>query len=147
MKKLEFSIVIQAPRAKVWETMLADATYREWTSLFCEGSYYEGSWEQGQRIRFLGPGGSGMASVIAENRPHEYLSIKHLGMVSGGVEDTESDKVKSWSGALENYTFLPAGEGTELKIDLDVEADWEQFMLGAWPKALGKLKSLCEAAD
>jgi hypothetical protein len=88
MKKLHFSIIIQANRETVWDAMLAPDTYRLWTAEFAVGSYFESSWATGERIRFLVPGGSGMTSVIVENRPHEFLSTKHLGYIANGVEDT-----------------------------------------------------------
>ncbi|HSP92676.1 MAG TPA: hypothetical protein VLN08_17305 [Vicinamibacterales bacterium] len=59
MKTLQFAIDIRASRQTVWDTMLALDTYRVWTAEFAEGSYYEGSWEQGARIRFLVPSGPG----------------------------------------------------------------------------------------
>ena len=39
--------------------MLADDTYREWTSAFHPGSYYKGDWSEGSKILFLGPGDDG----------------------------------------------------------------------------------------
>ncbi len=47
--------------------MLEDATYREWTSAFNEtGSYYEGDWNPGSEIRFLGPDDEGsLGGMIA----------------------------------------------------------------------------------
>ena len=78
MKRLQFSIDIRAPRATVWRKMLEQESYRDWTSEFTEGSYYEGSWEQGSKIRFLSPGGEGMVAEIAESRPLEFVSIRHL---------------------------------------------------------------------
>src|SRR5688572_4275671 len=60
MQKINFSTTINAPRDVVWDTMLKDATYREWTSAFNpHGSWYEGSWEEGSTIRFLGPDENG----------------------------------------------------------------------------------------
>lgn len=41
MKKLRFSIEIEAPTA--WRKMLEQEPYRGWTSVFTEGSYYQGS--------------------------------------------------------------------------------------------------------
>jgi hypothetical protein len=35
----------------VWETMLSPDGYRVWTAAFTEGSYFSGSWEQGQKIQ------------------------------------------------------------------------------------------------
>lgn len=144
-KRIQFSTTIEAPPAQVWETMLGDEGYRQWTRVFAEGSYFEGSWEAGSRIRFLGPSGEGMVSEIAESRPHEFLSIRHLGEVKHGVEDTESEEVRSWAPAYENYTFEAVSEGTLLVVDQDVTADWEQYLKDTWPKALALLKQLCEA--
>ncbi len=142
--RLQFSTTINAPVAVVWKTMLDADSYRRWTSAFTEGSYYEGSWSQGSRIRFLSPSGDGMVAEIAENRPHEFISIRHLGYIANGVEDTTSDAIRAWAPAYENYTFQSVPEGTRLVVDQDVTANFEQFMKDTWPKALGLLKQLCE---
>ena len=55
MEKLRYSVTIDAPVQDVWTTMLNDATYREWTSVFNSESSYEGDWNQGSEIRFSGP--------------------------------------------------------------------------------------------
>lgn len=144
MKTLHFATIIHARRENVWETMLAPATYNLWTAEFAEGSRFEGSWAEGQRIRFLGPDGSGMTSVIARSRPHEFLSIKHLGFIKDGVEDTESEAVRAWAPAFENYTLSDAGSSTGLEVDIDVTPEFEDYMSNTWPRALAKLKALCE---
>lgn len=144
MKKIHMTTTIQTPRETVWQTMLSPDTYRIWTSAFTEGSYYEGSWEEGSRIRFRAPGGDGMVSVIAENRPHEFISIRHLGIIKGGVEDYDSEEVKKWASALENYTFEDEGSSTKLTIDQDITPEYEQQMSEMWTKALAKLKEIAE---
>jgi hypothetical protein len=144
MSKLYFNIDINAPRAEVERLMLAQDTYRLWTTAFCEGSYYEGSWDKGSRILFLGPDGNGMHAVIAEHRPAEYVSIKHEGCLMNGVEAEMPGG--DWSNAFENYTFVDNGKGTTVKIDIDVPAgDMEQMMKDMWPKALAALKNICES--
>jgi len=143
---LEFTIDIDAPRPAVWDAMLGPETYKVWTAPFCEGSHYIGSWEQGQKIRFLTPTGEGMVAEIAENRPHDYVSIRHLGEIArGGVEDTTSAKVRAWAPAYENYTFtgLPGG-GTRVRVSVESLPDYVEFMQQAFPKALRSLKELCE---
>ena len=148
MSKLNFSIVIDAPISKVWDTMLEDKTYRIWTEEFSPGSHYIGNWNQGSKILFLGPSNdgkiAGMVSRIKENKLHKYISIEHLGEVYDGVEDTTSDRVKVWAGALENYTFINKDGKTELVVDLDINAEFKEMFEGIWPKALQILKSLCE---
>jgi hypothetical protein len=144
MKTLHFSTVINAPREQVWDVMLGADTFKAWTVEFAEGSYFEGSWDEGQKIRFLIPDGSGMVSMITQNRPYEFISIKHLGIIKDGIDDTESDAARSWAPAYENYTFSDVGASTELKVDVDAPPDFEAFMEDAWPRALAKLKALCE---
>ena len=143
MSKLNFSIVIDAPISKVWDTMLEDKTYRIWTEEFSPGSHYIGNWNQGSKILFLGPSNdgklAGMVSRIKENKLHKYL-----GEVYDGVEDTTSDRVKVWAVALENYTFINKDGKTELVVDLDINEEFKEMFEGMWPKALQKLKSLCE---
>lgn len=144
MRKLTYTAVIEAPRETVWDRMLAPATYERWTVAFSEGSRYEGSWDEGARILFLGPEGGGMVSTIAANRRPSFLSIRHLGMLKDGVEDTTSEAVKAWAGAYENYTFSENGNGTELMVELDVAPEFEDYMNEAWPRALALLKETCE---
>lgn len=145
-KTLEFSVVIRAPREKVWHAMLFSPTYEQWTSAFMEGSRYEGGWNPGDRIRFLAPNGDGMVAEIAEHRRGEFVSIRHLGEINAGVEDTTSEKVRAWAPAHENYTFTDVDGGTQVRVDIDTAAEYEQFMRDTYPKALERLKALCETA-
>lgn len=150
MKKLHASIFINAPREKVWDVMLSDATYREWTTAFNPGSYFVGDWSTGSKMLFLGPnpdgtpGEGGMVSRVAENRRPEFMSIEHLGLVSNGVEDTESEAAKKWAPAFENYTFNEKDGGTELLVDMDVEEEYYTMFEEMWGKALPLLKSIVE---
>lgn len=144
-KTLHFRTRIRAPRERVWQLMLAPDTYRQWTDPFMEGSYYQGSWEAGQRIRFLTPMGEGMVAEVAEHRPCEFVSLRHLGMIAkDGSEDYDSESVRAWAPAYENYRFVDAEDGTEVQVDMDTMPGYEEFMEDAWPKALDRLKALCE---
>lgn len=152
MIKKHYSIQINAPREKVWDVMLQDATYREWTKPFNPpGSYYEGSWEEGSEIKFLGnaeDGSShsgGMFSRIKENRLHEFVSVEHIGMIdANGNIDTTSDEVKKWTPAFENYTFKDVEGGTEVLVDMDLTEEYADMFDDTWPKALQVLKELAE---
>lgn len=151
MIKITFNIEIHASKEKVWDVMLADQTYREWTTDFQPGSYYEGSWDEGSDIRFLAPGKdglpSGMISKIVRNIPNEYISIEHLGQVIDGKDDTESDDAKQWVGAHENYLLKETDGVTELTIELEggnVSQEMSDMLEAAWPAALEKLKHIAE---
>lgn len=145
MKTLHFSIVINAPRQKVWHVMLDKETYSKWTAAFMKGAYYEGSWQKGDRIKFLGPDTSGMSAVIAENRPFEFLSIKHIGPILEGAETNTSQNYEELPFGFENYTFSEKNGGTELRIDIDIAPEYEVQTKELWKKALAKLKKICES--
>jgi uncharacterized protein YndB with AHSA1/START domain len=149
MQKIHYSIVINAPKEKVWDTMLDDETYRKWTSAFSEGGYFKGDWSKGSKMLFLGPNPEtgeegGMVARIAENKPYEFLSIEHIGIVSGGVEDTTSEEAMKWAPAFENYTFQEKDGGTEVLIDMDINDEHKDMFEESWPNALEKLKALAE---
>ncbi len=147
MQKVHFSIKINAPKEKVWDTMFDDKSYREWSAIFMPGSYYVGNWEKGSKILFLGPDEKGkeggMVSTIAESTPNDFISIKHLGVVSNGVEDTTSKEAKNWVG-FENYSFKTQGDQTELSVDMESNDEFKPYFQKTWPKALQKLKELSE---
>mgnify|MGYP006144295827 FL=1 len=87
MKKLQFSTSIHAPASIVYDIMLglkSKSTYEQWTALFNPSSTYEGSWEKGSKIYFIGTGedGSrgGMISEIAENISTKFVTIRQYGI-------------------------------------------------------------------
>lgn len=145
MEKLNFSVNINAPKEKVWETLWNDATYREWTKAFSENSHAVTDWQQGSKVLFLDGQGRGMVSRIEINKPYEFMSFKHLGEVKDGIEDTESEAVKSWAGATENYTLTEANGATTVAIEMDGADDFKDYMVNTWPKALELLKSISES--
>ncbi|MDZ4091854.1 MAG: SRPBCC domain-containing protein [Arthrobacter sp.] len=149
MKKLRYSVTINAPVQDVWTTMLSDATYREWASVFSSGSYYEGDWNQGSEIRFLGPDGDGslggMIATVEENRPNELISLRYVGQIVNGEEDTTSEEAKAFMGAHEKYAFSAAGGVTTVDVELDSEDEFVAMFDEAWPLALEKLKDIVEA--
>jgi uncharacterized protein YndB with AHSA1/START domain len=144
MRRLAFSITISAPKEQVWRAMLQDATYRRWTSAFQEGSYAVTDWKEGSKALFLTPAGDGMVSRIVAHRPNEFLSIKHLGTVKDGVEDTESAEGKTWAEALENYTLREVNGSSTLTVEMDVNDEYRSYFEETWPQALNKLKEISE---
>lgn len=144
MKKLEFKTMINAAPEKIWEVLLGKDTYPIWTAVFAEGSNVKTDWKKGSKAIFLDGKGNGMVSEIAENIPAEFLSIRHLGDVINGKEDLESEKVKEWAGAYENYTLTEVNGQTEWSISLDIVEDYEDYMMDTWPQALKKVKELAE---
>lgn len=144
MEKYFFEILIKASREKIWDVLWNDRTYREWASVFAEGSMAKTDWKKGSRALFLDEKGDGMVSIIADNISNEYMSIKHLGTLIKGVEDTESDKVKDWHGVMENYTLKTVDDGTQLTVDMDMNEEFKDYFIKTWPKALDKVKEIAE---
>jgi hypothetical protein len=72
------------------------------------------------------------------------MSIEHLGYVKDGVEDTTSEKIKAWAGAMENYTLKTVNGQTEVIVDMDITDEFKDYFIETWPKALKKLKEITE---
>jgi hypothetical protein len=151
MEKLQFNVSIQAPASKVYDIMLGisnKSTYEAWTALFNPTSSYEGSWTKGSKMLFIGTdeqgNKGGMVSEIADNIPNRFVSIRHYGLVQANVEITEGPEVEKWANGFENYIFEENDGITKLTIDLDTTADFVAYMNESYPKALDKLKEICE---
>nr|MBA2421736.1 SRPBCC domain-containing protein [Chitinophagales bacterium] len=118
---------------------------RKWTGAFQEGSYAEtDNWKEGSKVLFLDGKRNGMVSQVAANRPNEFMSFKHLGEVKDGVEDTTSEKVKQWTGGMENYTLKETNGVTELQVEMDITEEYKDYFANTWPKALEQVKALSE---
>ncbi len=145
METIYFSTQINASPERVWDVMLGKETYGQWAKAFGEGSNYEGNWDEGSDIKFLGAGGGmGMASIIKTSRKPEFVSIEHIGLVMDGVVDTESEEAKKWAPAFENYTFTEVDGGTQLSVSIDVLTEYKSMFEEMWPVALTLLKALAE---
>jgi len=152
-EKLHYEITIGANSEKVYAVMLADKTYREWTKIFNPASRFEGSWDKGSKIVFLGSDEQGkeggMVSRIKENIPNRFVSIEHIGMIEDGKEITSGPEIDPWKGGLENYTLSEQNGNTLLVVELKfktggMDEQMVAYFADAWPKALNKLKEICE---
>ncbi len=145
---MHFEIEIDAPVSKVFELMLADESYRDWTTAFSSGSYFKGDWTKGSKILFLGPGHDGkeggMVAKIADRVNDKYISIEHYGLYADGKEITSGPEVEAFAGATENYSFVDLGGRTLLKVDMESAGEYKEMFEKMWPKALKRLKEICE---
>lgn len=145
MKTLEFNIDINSDKKSVWDTMLQRETYQEWVGDTWPNSTYEGEWKQGEEIKFLAPGQGGTLARIDELRPHDYLRAEHIGLVNkDGSVDRDSDVAKGWAGTEESYTFSGTNGKTNVKVEIKTQPEWEKMFSEDWPRALKKLKEICE---
>lgn len=145
MKTLEFSIDITSDKKNVWNTMLQLDTYQQWAGEAWPNSSYEGEWKEGEEIRFIAPGQGGTLARIEELRLHEYVRAEHIAAINAdGSEDRESDTAKGWIGSEESYTFTGTNGKTRVKVEIKTNPAWEKMFNDDWPRALKKLKEVCE---
>ena len=151
MKKLQFKIEIDAPISNVYDKMLgvtSKETYEEWTYLFNPTSTFEGSWDKWEKILFIWVDEKwekgGMVSKIVENIQNKFVSIQHYGLLKWDEEITQGPDVEKWANWFENYTFDENGVKTIVTVDLETADDFVDYMNDAYPKALEKLKEICE---
>jgi uncharacterized protein YndB with AHSA1/START domain len=144
MKKLEYSIAIDATPEKVWDVIIGQDTYSQWTAPFAPGSMVETDWKKGSKAIFSDGTGNGMVSEILESIPGKFLSIHHLGEVKDGVEDPTTFQGEQWGDACENYTLKGVDGKTVWQVNMDMNDDYVQYMEDTWPLALSKVKELAE---
>lgn len=144
MTKLNFTININAPAAKVWQILWNDETYRKWTSVFHEGSYAVSDWKQGSKIQFLSPEGDGMYSGIVESKPNEYMAFRHLGVIKKFVEQPNDAETKSWAGSMETYSLKENNGITTLNASADATEQFKDYFKTTFPKAMALVKELAE---
>lgn len=144
MQYLTFSSDINASPEKIWQVLWEDATYRQWTSAFSEGSYAISDWKEKSKVHFLSPSGEGMFSEIDQLVPNAFMSFRHLGVVRNGEEQPQDEETRKWSGAMENYTLERMGDGTRLTVEIDITDDHAQYFQDTFPKALALVKSIAE---
>lgn len=148
-KRLQFREHIARTPQQVHAIMVAPDTYRQWTAEFNPSSRYEGEWSEGKSLRFVGedPAGNigGIIGHIRLNEPGVYVSIEHYGLIKDNTEIWSGPEVDGWVGAREDYHFAPEGEGTLLTVVLESTPEFESYFQESWPRALRKLKQVCEA--
>jgi uncharacterized protein YndB with AHSA1/START domain len=145
MEHLEYKIEISAPAKMVWETMLQDKTYRQWVATSWPGSFYEGKWEQGSQIRFIGPDGSGTLAELVEVKPYQRIFARHVAVLGpGGSEDRTSEIAKGWVGIIEEYTFSEQQDITTVTVSIETHPEWRKMFDEGWPAALEELKKITE---
>ncbi len=151
MRKLKFEIEINATVGKVYDFMLGltkKESYEQWTYHFNPTSSYDGSWSKNERIYFVGLDEDGikggMVSEIVQNIPSKFVSIKHIGLLVNGKELLKGPEVEKWASGFENYYFKENEGVTSLIVEIDTIDDLENYMNDCYPKALQKLKEICE---
>ena len=144
--ELHFTITIDAPRSKVWQTMFAPASYKEWVNVSWPGARYIGEWKKDASIRFVGGDEQGgTLATIVDLKPNELVLARHVAVLNADAsEDRDSELARGWIGTTERYAFTDESGKTRLNVDIVTSAAWESMFSDGWPAALIKLKELCE---
>lgn len=144
MKTIKREIKINAPKEKVWNVLMKDELNRLWYAEFMEGTYVETDWKVGSKAVFKDQTNSGMINKVLVNKPNELLSMEVLGFVENGVEDYESEAVKSIQGGKETYQLSESDGVTHLAIESGMSEEMFESMSASWEKGLQKIKELAE---
>ncbi len=144
MQTLQFTIEINAPASKVWNVLWEDATYRKWTTAFCEGSYAISNWNEGDAVHFLDPNGNGMYSVIDKKIDNKLMSFRHIGNIMKHEEMPLDEETKQWTNCKEIYELSEANNQTKLTVNIDTLDNYTSFFNEAMPKAIELVKNLSE---
>ena len=147
INRLQFSIDIKAEKNEIWKALWNEKSYRDWTSVFCEGSYaISDHWKEGSTVLFLGPDQSDIYSRIEKHIPNKIMSFKHIGTVVNGQEQPIDEDTRKWSGTSEIYKLTEAQNGNTLTVEIDILDEHLDFMKATFPKALDKIKYNCSSS-
>jgi len=139
MEKLTFKIQINAEPEKVWSVLWDDFSFRQWTSAFTEGSFYQGVLEENGTIKFLDPQNNGMFSKITKLIPNQEITFLHLGEIYNGVEAPQD-----WGEATEKYILTEHENTTRLEVEIQTSEEFKKFFEEKFPNALSNVKHLSE---
>lgn len=141
---IQKSIVIKAPKEKVWDVLFTDPYIRIWYNEFAVGCYAVTDWKLGSKAVFKDESESGLIGEIVANQPNQLLTIEYTGVLDRGAEDYESDMANQMKGGRETYKISETDGRTYLEVELDIAQEYFEMMSSMWDKALEKIKELAE---
>lgn len=144
MQKLSYTIFINAPASRVWEVLWHDDTYKQWTSVFQEGSYAVSDWNEGSDVHFLTPKGAGMFAKIEKMVPNQFMSIRHMGEIKDFIPQPILVGASDWSESYENYRLEEENGVTILTAEIETQEEHIQYFNDVFPEALKKVKEISE---
>ena len=139
MEYIKDEITIDAAPEKVWNVLWDEFSYRQWTSAFCEGSFYVGTLEEDSKVQFLDPDNNGMFSKVVKNIPAKEMVFLHLGEIYSGIE-TPMD----WGDATESYLLEETEYSTKLTLEINTSKEFKSFFEEKVPLAIQNVKNLSE---
>lgn len=139
---MQFTVEIKASKDKVWDTLWADATFREWASIIDPGTYMVGELKEGSEVQFISSeNGYGVTSLVDTLVINEFLRLKH----QADTQETGTlDRKKEWTGGEESYSLTESNGTTTLTIAFDVPPELENYFRENYPAAMERIKALAE---
>jgi hypothetical protein len=145
MIKLNYSIDIKAKKEHIWKTMIDPETYQKWVKAFSANSKFIGEWKQGETILFFDPDLGGSKAILEIFSPYDEILTRHFSMIDKNQNENNEDEMsKKWIGSTERYRFVESGNGTKLEIEMKTNEVFSEMFNKSWPKALERIKDLCE---
>ncbi|MEI8201315.1 MAG: hypothetical protein WCG21_14755 [Eubacteriales bacterium] len=142
MKKIQFSVEINASKESVWATLWEDATFRDWANIIDEGTYMKGVMKEGNEIEFISAvNGYGVTSLIEKLIPNEFVLFLHR---ADTKESGQQEREKEWTGGTESYSLTEKDGVTALIVTADIPDELEEIFNARLPKALDRIKTLAE---
>ena len=137
---IDINTTVDASPKAIWNALLDQNNYKQWTAPFTEGSYYEGRIEFGEIIKFYSPAHGYLKSEVVVCIPEYQISFKHLGFYS----QQDVLEGEDWKNNRETYTINQEGNTTTLNIYQEMTKKEYEFFAPMWTKALEILKSIAE---
>ena len=142
MKRMTFTVTINAPKETVWNTLWDDATFRDWAGMIDEGTYMKGVLKEGSEVQFISSlNGYGVTSLVEKLSPNEFVSFRQM---NDTIEYGEHEREKEWTGGIESYSLVEEDGITTLTNETDVPPGLEEIFETRLPKALKRIKKLAE---
>ncbi len=145
MKQLQFSIQINRPSERVWQTLWNDSTFRDWAGIIDEGTYKKGVMQEGNEIQFLSSvNGYGVTSLVEKLDPNHFVQFRHA---ADTKEKGRQLRDKEWTGGTESYSLKETNGVTTLTVEIEVPQEQEETFTVRFPKALERIKILAEQSE
>jgi uncharacterized protein YndB with AHSA1/START domain len=142
MKEVQFTIEIQAPKEKVWDTLWQDETFRQWAGIIDPGTYMVGELKEGNEVQYISAeNGYGVTSLVEKLVENEFLLLRH----QADTQDSgQRERAQEWTGGTESYSLSEKDGATTLTAAFDVPLEMEDYFNVHYPKALKQVKALAE---
>lgn len=143
-QQIKQTLLVNAPKEKVWDVLTKDELNRQWYAEFSEGTYAETDWKAGSQVIFTDGSQSGLVAVVLVNEPGKSLILEYTGELKDGVEDYHSESAQKVKGGKETYLLSEKNGQTQLDVTGDMDPEFYEMMSEAWERAMVKIKVLAE---